>query len=168
MLEFFTLVFFMLLAGIAVGSLLMAKMIFSWHIVLTVTGLVYFFCVWTGMLMGSWLWFPDPLLKGLISLIAVVMAVFFFRTYHPSTGYIPAHGLYHWGAFAMFFFFLGFESGIAGVSMWFILLYTLVFSGGILASAWIMWKLKNASEFRFLTQYVPILLFVFIAVLKLV
>ncbi|TMW73797.1 hypothetical protein [Alteribacter natronophilus] len=168
MLDLFTFVFFMFLTGLAVGSLLTAKMIFSWHVVLTVTGLVYFFFVWTGMLAGSWLWFPEPLLKGLISLTAVIMAVFFFRTYHPSTGYIPVRGLYHWAAFAAFFFVLGFESGIASLSMWFVILFTLIFGAGILAAAWLMSVIKSNTEFRFLTQYVPILLFVFIAVLKLV
>ncbi|MBM7097336.1 MULTISPECIES: hypothetical protein [Alteribacter] len=168
MIEVIVFTFFILLTGVAVGSLLTAKLVFSWQMIFTVTGLIFFFFVWIGMLLGGWLWFPDPLLKGLISFVSVILAVFFFRTYHPSFGYIPTRGLLHWGVLAVFFFFLGFEIGIAGFSKWFIVLFTVVFAVGVVSSAWLVWRLKNLMEFRFLVQYVPILLFVFIAVLKLV
>ncbi|WP_026689267.1 hypothetical protein [Alteribacter aurantiacus] len=168
MIDVMVFTFFILLTGVAVGSLLTVKLIFSWQTVFTITGLIFFFFVWIGMLVGGWLWLPDPLLKGLISFVAVVMAVFFFRTYHPSFGYIPSNGLAHWGALAAFFFFVGFEVGIADLSKWLILLFMIVFVAGGLSSAWLVWRLKTMMEFRFLVQYVPILLFVFIALLKLV
>ncbi|WP_096434668.1 hypothetical protein [Alteribacter populi] len=170
MFDLLMVMFFILIAGIAVGALITTKLVFAWNVIFTITGLLFFFFVWVGMLLGGWVfgWFPAPVLKGTISFLAIILAVLFFRIYHPSYGFIPTQGVTHWGALAVFFFFIGLEMGTMEISAWSILLFVPAFAAGIMVSAWVTWKLKSTMAFRFLVQYVPILLFVFIAVLKLV
>src|SRR5690554_4429131 len=98
-LSFFLFMFFIVIAGIALGSLMTIKVWYSFPIVSLIIGIACFISLWVGVLIGAayFSWLPIFFTRLLIIIYCLCLIIYFYKRFHPSYGYIPFRGFTHWG-----------------------------------------------------------------------
>ncbi|MCD8508746.1 MAG: hypothetical protein LRY73_01830 [Bacillus sp. (in: Bacteria)] len=106
--------------------------------------------------------------KFLIILFCLGLVVFFVKQFHPSYGYFPYQGWFHWLLLALFFFLVGLDFAVIGLSAWLLLILFPLFIIAILGGTILMGKLKTMYRGGNAFMYIPLALFVFLAIVKLI
>ncbi|UCZ54559.1 hypothetical protein LGQ02_07330 [Bacillus shivajii] len=166
---FFFMLFIIGLLGIALGSLAAVKVWYALPIFLSIIAGVCFGSFWFGVIIGAafFSWFPVLLLKIILIIMLLVLVIIFFKQFHPSYGYFPFQGFVHWGILCLFFFILGIEFAALGLSAWLLLFYFPFFLFTLFIGIFLIFKLKVIFRFSGVVIYFPLVLFVFLAIFKL-
>ncbi|MFA9559386.1 hypothetical protein ACERII_18920 [Evansella sp. AB-rgal1] len=170
---FFSFILFLLfigIAGLAVGALISVKVWFSIPLFLILIAALCFGFLWFGVLIGAafFSWLPIFFTKLVIISFCIGLAVFFFRIFHPSYGYFPFRGWIHWALLAVFFFIIGIDFASVGFSAWLLLIILPLFAGAIFFGTIMMQKVKTMYRSASVLIYLPLLLFVFLGLFKLI
>ncbi|MDG5788739.1 hypothetical protein QA612_14785 [Evansella sp. AB-P1] len=168
--SFMLFLLFMGIAGLAIGTLLAVKVWFTIPNFLILIAALCSGSLFIGVLLGATIfsWLPLFFTKMMIILLSIGTAIFFFRQFHPSYGYVPYHGWIHWAILGLFFFLVGLDFALIGFSSWLLLFIFPIFAIAILGGVIIMLRLKTMYRARSLFIYLPLLLFVFLGLVKLV
>ncbi|MDQ0254419.1 hypothetical protein J2S74_001794 [Evansella vedderi] len=169
MISFLLFVLFLTVAGLAIGTLIAVKVWYSLPIFLFIIAAFCFGTFWIGVLFGAafFSWLPVFITKFIIILFCIGLVIYFFRQFHPSYGYFPYRGWIHWALIALFFFLIGLEFASIGLSAWLLLLLLPIFLGAVFGGTILMGKLKVLYRGSSVFLYLPLALFVFLAIFKL-
>ncbi|MBU9724209.1 MULTISPECIES: hypothetical protein [Bacillaceae] len=170
MATFFSVFFFIALAGLAVGTLIAVKVWYTLPFFFIILIALCFGSFFIGVLLGGALfsWLPLLFTKIVIVLFCIGIAYFFFRQFHPSYGYFSYRGWIHWALLAGFFLLIGIDFANIGLSSWFLLLLLPAFGGMLLVGAFAMANLKSMFRGTPVFIYLPLVLFVFLGLIKLI
>ncbi|WP_416149375.1 hypothetical protein ACM26V_24545 [Salipaludibacillus sp. HK11] len=159
-----------LLASVALGSMPALKGRYPFP------GSLIFFILLTiipisiGLIVGAALfsWISAFIFKLIVILFALFIMFYFQHLYHPSYGYVPYHKKGNWLILSGFFFLLGIEFASYGFSAWFILLIVPISAAGVIGG--FLFMRSALSYFRYLgvIHFVPLGLFLVVAILKLI
>lgn len=169
MASFFLILFFIVIAGIAIGSLLTIRIWYSFPLLLVIVGLVCFSSFTFGVIIGAAFlsWLPLFFTSMMIILLCLSLIVYFYLKFHPSYGYIPFRGWIHWGLLVFFFFFIGLDFAVIGLSAWLLFLLFPFFAFALMLGSLLVWRFRVFRSIGSLVVYLPLLLFFFLALVKL-
>lgn len=166
---FFAFLFFILIAGMAIGALLAIKIWYTFPLVIFFVGVACFISLWFGVLIGAafFAWLPIFFMKMIIIFYCLFFIYYFFRQFHPSYGYIPTYGWSHWGFIIFFFFLVGLDFSVIGFSGWLLFLTLPIFAAAIFLGIFLIWKWRMSPVLGGMVAYFPLILFLLLALLKL-
>ncbi|MBU9712250.1 hypothetical protein [Evansella tamaricis] len=170
MMTFFTILLFIAVAGLAMGTLAAVKVWYSLTTLFILLVSLCFSSLWFGIILGGMLfgWLPLLFTKIVIVLCCLGLAWFFLNKFHPSYGYFPYRGWIHWIFLGAFFLLIGIDYANLGISSWFLLLLLPVFAAMLFAGTFIMWKIKSMLRGGPVFIYLPLVLLVFLGLIKLI
>ncbi|SDY54449.1 hypothetical protein SAMN05421736_102225 [Evansella caseinilytica] len=169
--QFIMFAFYLVFAGLAIGTLLAVKVWYSLPAFLFMTGLICFGAYWIGALAGPLLfgWLPLAVIKWVIIVFCLGLIYYFYKQFHPSYGYFPFHGWLHWVILTVFFFLGGVNFAVTGLTAWLLFLLLPVFFAALLGGFLLMENMKtNYRQGGAYILYLPLVLFFFLAIATLI
>ncbi|PYZ94309.1 hypothetical protein CR194_01890 [Salipaludibacillus keqinensis] len=170
MFNFIGVIFIIFLASTAVGTMPALKGRYPFPFILIYFALVSVVPVIVGIVLGAafLFWLPAFLFKVALFILSLFMVAYFLQLYHPSYGYIPHNSKGYLFILSFFFFLLGIEFASYGFSAWFLLLVIPISVVGLLLGFIFMTRMIIYFRYLSVIHFVPIGLFLFVGILKLI
>ncbi|ADU29926.1 hypothetical protein [Evansella cellulosilytica] len=167
--SFLLFLLFFIILGVTLGALITIKIWYT-NIFFILLGIFCFGSFWIGVIIGAafFSWLPLLLSKIAIFAFCLGLAFFFFKHYHPSYGYFPQSSFFHFIILSAFFFLIGIDFAIIGFSAWLLFLLLPVFIGTVILGAIVIMKLKGLYRLNEGLIYLPIILLLLLAFIKLI
>ncbi|MCR6110452.1 hypothetical protein HXA35_08940 [Bacillus sp. A301a_S52] len=167
--QFLSEVFFIFFLSFTAGTLPAVQVRYPYPLVVLTLSIVLL-PLMAGAILGAALfaWIPIIILKVSLFLLMIWIVVYLYGIYHPSFGYMPSHSKGYIAFIALLFFILGVEFSVsAGFSPW-VLMLILPLCAAIVISGFIaMVRLFVFLKFISFIHFVPLVLFLFAAIIKL-
>lgn len=168
--SFFIFSFFIMIVGMALGALLGLKIWYVFPHFSVFVGLICFSSLVVGAISGVTIfdWLPLVVIRIIIIFICIGIVIYFYHLYHPSYGYIPYRGFVHWSILLFLFFFIGIDFAIIGFSLWLFIILLPIFLVSLFIGTFFIWKGKGSRMMGRFIVFLPLLLFLFIGLVKLI
>ncbi|SER68517.1 hypothetical protein [Salipaludibacillus aurantiacus] len=169
MLQFIGEIFTIFLACFIIGMLPAAKGRSPFPVLMVIAGCISILPLVFGLIIGAafFFWLPVLLFKILLFIMCFVIILLLFSLHHPSYGYLPYKKHIHLIVIGVFFFLLGMEFAAFGFSAWFLLLLVPLGVAAMIAGFLLMIKLFISFKYVAFIHFLPLILFLLLAVLKL-
>ncbi|UTR14438.1 hypothetical protein MM221_18045 [Salipaludibacillus sp. LMS25] len=159
---------FIFLISFSAGTLPAVQVRYPQPLVIVTLGIVLF-PLMVGVIVGTALfaWLPVIVLKVSLFLLLIWIVIYLYGIYHPSYGYMPSHSKRHIAFIALLFFILGVEFATGGFSPWLLMLILPLCAGIVIGGFITMARLLGFLKFSAFIHFVPLVLFLFSAIIKL-
>ncbi|WP_078577044.1 hypothetical protein [Salipaludibacillus agaradhaerens] len=167
--QFLSEIFFIFLLSFTVGTLPAVQVRYPYPLIILTLSIVLL-PLMTGAILGAALftWIPILILKVILFLLLIWITIYLYGIYHPSYGYMPHHSKGYIAFIALLFFILGVEfAASGGFSPWVIMVILPLCAGVMIGGFIVMMRLFVFLKFVSFIHFVPLALFLFAAIIKL-
>lgn len=156
------------LVGMSTGGLLVSRRIDPHQLLFIVIAMVFFIFSWLGIFIGGAASFISPTIMSMVfGLYCLGLIVFLIWKYDPAFGYVK-HEPASLAVFMILFLLLGMELAVVAISMWLIIVFSLIFSGGFFLGFMFIYKVIHLHRRPQYFVLIPLVPLFFIGLLKLI
>lgn len=156
------------LVGVSTGGLFVSRRIDPHQSIFIVVAMAFFVFCWLGVIIGGAASFISPTIVSMIfGLYCLGLIAFLIWKYDPAFGYVK-HEPASLVVFLILFVLLGMELAVVAISVWLIIVFSLIFSGGFFLGFMFIYRVIHRHRSPQIFVLIPLVPILFIALFKLI